>query len=326
MLKRIDLSNAGSTLMLLAAIAVGAFVGGVSPATGQKLFEGVDPLILMLVSLLFFEVRFRHFAQAAGHLKFVAVAWGANFVIIPTIGFGIAWLLLRGQPPFFIGLMIYFMAPCTDWFLGFTRLARGNTALGTALLPINLVSQLLLYPVFLSLFAGTVVEVESGTLYQSLLEWFLLPLVGAVGVHLLLARLLPTPWFNALLGWAGRMVSVVIALLVLCICAGNTGTILEHRAVFGWILLGVFVFFVLSYLLAEGLSQWFRFDYPEHVLLTMTTAARNAPLMLAVTAAALPGEPLIYAALIIGTLVELPHLTALKHLLLQKRVQNAHSV
>ena len=49
----------------------------------------------------------------------------------------------------------------------------------------------------------------------------------------------------------------------------------------------------------------------------MTTAARNAPLMLGLTTAAFPEQPLIYAALIIGMLVEFPHLTALKHLLLR---------
>ena len=40
--------------------------------------------------------------------------------------------------------------------------------------------------------------------------------------------------------------------------------------------------------------------------------------MLAVTAIAIPDQPLIYAALVIGMLVEFPHLTALKHALLLK--------
>jgi hypothetical protein len=40
--------------------------------------------------------------------------------------------------------------------------------------------------------------------------------------------------------------------------------------------------------------------------------------MLGVTAAVFPDQPLVYAALIIGMLVEFPHLTLLKHLLLRK--------
>lgn len=48
----------------------------------------------------------------------------------------------------------------------------------------------------------------------------------------------------------------------------------------------------------------------------MSLAARNAPLMLAVTMAAIPNQPLIYAALVIGMLVEFPHLTVLQRVLL----------
>lgn len=51
----------------------------------------------------------------------------------------------------------------------------------------------------------------------------------------------------------------------------------------------------------------------------MSLAARNAPLMLAVTMAALPGPPLVYAGLIIGMLVEFPHLTVPQRVLLGRR-------
>jgi len=49
----------------------------------------------------------------------------------------------------------------------------------------------------------------------------------------------------------------------------------------------------------------------------MTIAARNAPLMLAVTMVALPDQPLIYAAIVIGMLLEFPHLTALQRVLMR---------
>jgi len=43
----------------------------------------------------------------------------------------------------------------------------------------------------------------------------------------------------------------------------------------------------------------------------MTTAARNAPLMLAITIIVIPNQPQIYATIIIGLLVVFPHLTIL---------------
>jgi len=311
-------TNFGTTALLISAIAIGSLIGFSSPESGDFLGEYVDYLILAMVSLLFFEVRFEALSRISQNLRFLSRAWVANFVLIPTIGFLVASLFLSGQPLFFTGLLIYFIAPCTDWVLGFTKLARGNTSLGAALIPINMVSQLLLYPVYLSLFAREQVGIDIASLGDTLLHWFLIPFVGAVIVHMTLKAVLPSPLFERLLLLVGRAVPFVIAALVVCIFSANIGTIIKHVGVFLIILIAVFVFFVITYFLGEGIARFFKLDYPEHALLTMTTAARNAPLMLGVTAAALPDQPLIYAAIVIGMLVEFPHLTALKHLMFKK--------
>jgi len=307
------------SLLLVASIVIGGAIGHLAPAMGQALGSVLDYTLLCLISLLFFGVRFGALAQAVGNLRFFAIALVANFLLIPLIGYGVASLLLVEYPLFMVGLMIYFMSPCTDWFLGFTRLSGGNVALGTALIPVNMVVQLLLYPLYLQLFTHNLVEVETGVISSTLLHWFLVPLAMAVVAHQVLSRLLPARRFEVLLNLADRATPWVIALIVLQIFAGNVSAILANSGVFVWVLLAVFVFFVLTYFVGEGVSRFCRLPYPEHALLTMTTAARNAPLMLAVTMAALPGQPLIYAALVIGMLVEFPHLTALRHVLLRSR-------
>lgn len=308
-----------TSVVLAAGIAGGALLGHFAPATGQWLGEQVDYMLLLLVGLLFFGVRFGALVQAASNLRFLAIALLANFVLVPLIGYGVASLFLAAHPLFMVGLVIYFMAPCTDWFLGFTRLSGGNVALGTALIPINMVVQLLLYPLYLQGFTQHAVAVEAGLIGSTLLQWFLLPLVVAVAAHQGLRHLLEPARFERVLHGADQAAPWLIGLLVLQIFAAHIAVILAHRAVFAWVLLAVFAFFLLTFLLGEGLGRLFRLRYPEHALLTMTIAARNAPLMLAVTLAALPEQPLIHAALVIGMLVEFPHLTALRRVLLGTR-------
>jgi len=305
----------GTTLLLVAAIAAGALLGSQSPSAGEALSAHVDATLLAMISLLFFEVRLESVLRAFGNLRFIALAWAANFLLVPVIGLLIASLFLSGQKLFLVGLFIYFMAPCTDWFLGFTRLAGGNTVLGSALIPINMVTQLALYPVYLMLVVPAQIGLDLGFAADSLLQWFLTPFLAATVLHHLLRRILPAGWFEALLVLTGRLIPFVIALLVFEIFAANVATILAHAPVFAWILLAVFVFFVATYWLGEALARLFRLAYPEHALLTMTIAARNAPLMLGVTIAALPDQPLTHAAIIIGMLVEFPHLTVLRQIL-----------
>lgn len=314
----------GTTLLLVAAIALGVAIGIASPRAGDVVGSQVDRTVLLLVVLLFFEVRFPALAGGGANIRFLTIAWITNFVLIPIIGFAIASLFLSGKPLFFTGLVIYFMAPCTDWFLGFTRLARGNTTLGAVLLPLNMISQLFLYPVYLHIFADGVAPVDTATIGQTVFQWFVIPFTIAVSARWLTQRVLPEMIFSRLMAWVGYAIPFVIALLITEIFAVNISVISEHMSVFALMLIAIFLFFVATYISGEIISRLAGFAYPEHALLTMTTAARNAPLMLGVTAIAMPHQPLIYAAIIIGMLIEFPHLTLLRHLLLLNRRTTRH--
>ena len=216
-----------------------------------------------------------------------------------------------------VGLIIYFMSPCTDWFLSFARLSGGNVALGTTLIPINMTLQLLLYPIFIQWFTQNTVEIKAHTIVSTLQQWFMLPFLFAVITHQALRFFLHTDHFKRFLDFIDNATPWLTSLLVFQIFAGNISTILQHHGVFALILVAIISFFIITFLLGEFLSRLFKLNYPEHALLTMTIAARNAPLMLAITMAVLPNQPLVYAALIIGMLVEFPHLTLLRRLLLR---------
>ncbi|MEM7075254.1 MAG: arsenic resistance protein [Pseudomonadota bacterium] len=308
----------GITALFLGAIILGSLLGLFDPDFGAGLSQGTDATLLIMLGLLFFEIRLKAFAVAASDLRFIALAWGANFLVVPVIGYAIASLFLSGQPLLFTGLLIYFLAPCTDWVLSFTRMARGDTALGAALLPINLVTQLLLFPVWLWLFAHPGNGLDRAAVADIVTQWFLLPFLSAQTLRLSLERLLPEHALQRVYGVAGALIPCVTAALVLQIFAGNIVTIAAHALILGTAGLAILCFFVATYALADMLARQTGLRYEQHALLAMTTAARNAPLMLALTAVALPGQPLIYTTLIVGMLVEFPHLIALKQLLLAK--------
>lgn len=307
-----------SALVLLAGLISGSVIGhAATPAFAETVSNYSDPTLLTLITLLFFSVRFNLVINSRHKLKVLLIAVLANFVVVPIIGYSIASVFLSDYPLLMVGLMIYFMSPCTDWFLGFTRLCHGDTMLGAALLPINMVLQLLLYPVFLYLFSSDVVTIEPGILGSTLQHWFIEPVLFALAARVLLNLLLNKVQMQVLQAAVTQLIPILISLLIMQIFAGNMHVLVSHINVFVWLLLAVFCFFVLTYVFSEFLSKRFALPYPEHVLLTMTVAARNAPLMLAITMVALPSQPLIYAAIVIGMLLEFPHLTLLSHLLMR---------
>lgn len=80
------------------------------------------------------------------------------------------------------------VTPCTDWYLVFIGTARGNVALAASLLPVNLVLQLLLLPVFVTVFTGTAADIPLGELALSVAVILGIPLAIAAAVRLAAAR------------------------------------------------------------------------------------------------------------------------------------------
>ncbi|MEM6536840.1 MAG: arsenic resistance protein [Pseudomonadota bacterium] len=311
------MSGQGTAIILLAAIVCGSLLGIALPDASTLLGRQIDFTILLLVFLLLFEVRIERILSSLNRIGFLAAALIANFVVIPAIGYAIASVFLSGYPIFLIGLVIYFMAPCTDWFLGFTRLAKGNTALGAALLPINMIVQLLLYPVYLQIFGIDTIDTAASDVVQTLVQWFLLPLLMAVAFRFVADRILNDTQMDRVQSVVSILVPVLLAILVGQISAANIDTLVVNAVVVPLILGAIFLFFLLTFFLSELISKVMKLTYEDRVLMTMTTSARNAPLMLALTMAVIPNQPALYAAIIIGMLVELPHLVALKSVLLR---------
>ncbi len=304
-------------MLVVTAIAAGMFIGTVSDRASVHLEGWINTTVLALIILLVIDIRIVEIPRVPGVKTWLAIVLATNFLAIPLIGFTIASLGFPDNAAVATGLAIYFMAPCTDWFLGFTRLARGNVALGAALLPINLAIQLVLAPIYLALFADWRGDLDLA-LGQTLFDWFLTPFVIALLLRLVLPKIVPGGRGANVPSRIASLSPLVLALLVTEIFAANVAVMTDHRALFARVLALVFVFFVITYVLGEYIARRARFAYPEHALFTMTTAARNAPLMLGLTAGIAPDEPLLSAAIVAGMLIEFPHLTLLKHLLLRQ--------
>ncbi len=310
-----------TTLLFAAAILAGSLLGALAPTAGSSVGSFADPLIMLLVGVIFFTLRFEGLSALRRAPRVAALAIGINFLVIPLI----AWPLTAILPSdaLRLGVLLYFLAPCTDWFLGFTRMAGGDTTVGAALIPVQMTLQLLLYPVWLAVFAGQSATLVLDSAAATLVTWFALPAAVALALRLLTRFALPVGPRSTVHAAADRAVPLVIAAVILALFAGNVETIVSDVGSFVWVLLVVFVFFVITFGIGEAASALWRLRFPERALLTMTTSARNAPLLLALTTVALPDQPVVAAAIVLGMLIEFPHLTALTHLMRRRAAVSA---
>lgn len=311
--------GSGTPILVLSGIGVGSLLGLTSPPAAQLADAAVGHTVLALVTLLMLETAFSAQTPSREQLRFVGVTWSHNFILSPIIATLLVLIMLPDQPLLATGVFLYLWAPCTDWFLGFTRLADGNTTIGAILVPVNMLTQLLLYPVVIYALTRNSTPWDIGEITQSLCTWFLLPVLVATAARAALHATLSTAAFNRTMKSARKAIPIALAFLVIEIFAGNTRAMVNNADSMLRILAVTLTFFVVTYLLAGAISRTFHIQYAEHALLVMTTAARNAPMMLALTTITFPDQHLTHAAITIGMLVEFPHLVALRTLLSRKR-------
>lgn len=149
-------------LFILAGLAIG--LG--QPEMTSRLEAFLWPLLGALLYATFTQVPLTRIGQGFKDWRFLAALLLGNFLIIPLVLGGLVTVLplsLAVQA----GVLLVLMVPCTDWFISFTHLGKGDAARAIAAAPVLLLVQLLALPVYLWLFLGA--------------EWF----EAAISSHLL---------------------------------------------------------------------------------------------------------------------------------------------
>ncbi len=109
----------------LVAIVGGLVLGSAAPGIGPRFEVLLWPVLAALLYATFVQVPLLHVRDAFRDGRFVLAILLGNFVFIPLL----VWLalqLLPDDPALQLGVLLVLLVPCTDWFITFTQLGRGN--------------------------------------------------------------------------------------------------------------------------------------------------------------------------------------------------------
>lgn len=270
----------------------------------------IEPFLMVLLFCVFLPADGQKLKNAFLNLRFTLTASAVNFVWTPLFTYGLGLLFLAGSQDLQIGLMMLMVTPCTDWYLVFTGLARGNTELGASILPLNLLLQILLLPIYLLVFFGSSIQIGTGSAALSIVLVLLVPFA----LSYLLKESSRRSCTIAKVTDRLKSLSDEIQLFFLCLAviamfASESREVLQNPALFLSLLMPLAVFFAANFWLVRWIGTSMKMPREDITALNFTTLARNSPLSLAIAVAAFPDRPLISLALVIGPLIELPVLS-----------------
>ncbi|MGQ7786786.1 arsenic resistance protein [Nesterenkonia sp. K-15-9-6] len=296
--------------LVAGAALLGLSLGSVDQISGLG-EHIVLPALLVMLAAFFVQVDVGSVGDVSRARRLVGASLVMNYLFTPLVAWALGAGLLGAQPDLRIGLLLLLVTPCTDWYLVFTALARGHTGIAVALLPVNLVLQLMLLPVYVLLLGGEAAPVEAGVLVEAVALVLLVPLAAATILRRTAGRVGGASARRRLDRWASRSTLPLLCLAVGAMFAWQAETVWTAGGTLLMLLPPLLAWFVLMPLIATVVSRLLGLPGEQRVTLTMVTVARNSPIALGIAVAAFPDQPLIALALVVGPLIELPALAML---------------
>lgn len=311
--------NKFQTLIIALAIITGLLIGQFEVLRHYSEFLIVPFLVVMLFGL-FLNIPIKDLLKSFSKIKFLTANVGINFIWTPLFAYGLGYLLLQDNLSLWIGFVMLMVTPCTDWYIIFTGTAKGNTPLSASVLPLNLILQVILLPIYLLLFFGKTGTVDSSVLFESIVLVLLIPFVLAQIARYISKQLNKSNFIdNNLLPFFDKSQVVFLGLAIMAMFASQGEYLTNNLEIVLILLIPLLLFFIVNFFFARFVSFLFKFNYKDTTSLNLVTLARNSPVSLAIAMTAFPNDPLIALALVIGPLIELPILGLVSQVLLNIR-------
>ncbi len=274
---------------------------------------------------IFLQVPLDQLKNSLKNWRFARVSASINFIFNPLLAFVLGYFFLKDTPALWIGFIMLMVTPCTDWYLLFTGIARGNVPLSASILPMNLILQLILLPIYLLIFAGTIASINSTLLIESVVLILLFPFSLSLISKIAAPKIKGEYWLeDKIFPKLDHVQFSFLNLAIISMFASQGEQLIQNPLILLKLLTPILLFFVIVFIFGQMLGRYLGFSYQDTASLNLTTLARNSPIVLAIALTAFPDEPLIALALVIGPLIELPVLGIISHTLLRIRKKWLH--